>query len=236
MTIEEVVKKAKYIQFPEMNQSYNDYSSRDVVKMPIIEGEDVLYTGMPRDNGHHYTTAYTYKYVLPSIGKLLNFRFSMDDFDLVNVNNGIYDLSYIKPKKLDNYTIISYTDKERFNGDYRVLINPNFFKRPLYRELYRYPHKCSRIINNTSRTMRTLMISGDSQMIPSIAPLAHYFKEVWYFDNRTGYYKEDPNGPFIYHENEFRSFAHTYKDMVFSDVLIECYCRELSWYEYLNLQ
>ena len=84
--------------------------------------------------------------------------------------------------------------------------------------------------------MRTLMISGDSQMIPSIAPLAHYFKEVWYFDNRTGYYKEDPNGPFIYHENEFRSFAHTYKDMVFSDVLIECYCRELSWYEYLNLQ
>lgn len=236
MTIDEIVKKAKYIQFPKMNETYNDYSSRDVVKLPIIKEDNVLYTGMPRDNGHHYTTAYTYKYVLPTIGKLLDFDFSINDFDLVNVDNGIYDLSYIKPKTLDNYTIINYTDKEKFNGDYKVLINPNFFKKPLYRELYRFPHKCSRIINNTSTSTRKLMISGDSQMIPSIAPLAHYFKEVWYFDNRTGYYKEKTFGPFVFHKDEFKSLSHTYKDVIFSDVLIECYCRELSWYEYLNLQ
>ena len=94
MTINEIVEKAKYIQFPEMNETYNDYSSRDVVKLPIIKEGNVLYTGMPRDNGHHYTTAYTYKYVLPTIGKLLDFDFSMNDFNLVNVDNGIYDLSY----------------------------------------------------------------------------------------------------------------------------------------------
>ena len=219
-----------------MNETYNDYSSRDVVKLPIIKEGNVLYTGMPRDNGHHYTTAYTYKYVLPTIGELLDFDFSINDFDLVSVDNGIYDLSYIKPKTLDNYTIINYTDKERFNGDYKVLINPNFFKKPLYRELYRFPHKCSRIINNTSTSTRKLMISGDSQMIPSIAPLAHYFKEVWYFDNRTGYYKEKASGPFVFHKDEFKSFSENYKDVIFSDVLIECYSRELSWYEYLNLQ
>ena len=80
------------------------------------------------------------------------------------------------------------------------------------------------------------MISGDSQMIPSIVPLAHYFKEVWYFDNRTGYYKEKPSGPFVFHKDEFKSFSENYKDVIFSDVLIECYCRELNWYEYLNLQ
>ena len=236
MTIDEIVKKAKYIQLEEMNETYNDYSSRDVVKLPIIKEGNVLYTGMPRDNGHHYTTAYTYKYVLPTIGELLDFDFSINDFDLVSVDNGIYDLSYIKPKTLDNYTIINYTDKERFNGDYKVLINPNFFKKPLYRELYRFPHKCSRIINNTSTSTRKLMISGDSQMIPSIAPLAHYFKEVWYFDNRTGYYKEKASGPFVFHKDEFKSFSENYKDVIFSDVLIECYSRELSWYEYLNLQ
>ena len=236
MTIEEIVKKAKYIQFPEMNQSYSDYSSRDVVKLPIIEGGNVLYTGMPRDNGHHYTTRYTYDYVLPTLEKMFDFPYTLNDFEFVNVNNGIYDLSYIRPKSKDIYTIICYNDGSGYTGDYRVLINPNFFNRPLYRELFRFPHKCSRIVNKTPISNRKLMISGDSQMIPSIAPLAHYFREVWYFDNRTGYYKEVPTGPFVFHKDKFKSFSHTYKDVTFSDVLIECYCRELSWYEYLNLQ
>ena len=236
MTIDEIVKKAKYIQFPEMNETYSDYSSRDVVKLPIIKEGNVLYTGMPRDNGHHYTTKYTYDYVLPTLAKILDCPYTLDDFEFVKVDNGVYDLSYIKPKSNDKYTIICYTDDSGYTGDYKVLINPNFFKKPLYRELYRFPHKCSRIINRTSASTRKLMISGDSQMIPSIAPLAHYFKEVWYFDNRTGYYKEKPSGPFVFHKDEFKSFSHTYKDVKFSDVLIECYCRELSWYEYLNLQ
>lgn len=78
------------------------------------------------------------------------------------------------------------------------------------------------------------MITGDSQMIPSIAPLAHYFKEVWYFDNRTGYFKN--KGEYEFHEEKFESFCNTYKDVIFTDVLIECYCRDLNWYKYWNLQ
>lgn len=237
MRREEIISKAKYIQFPFNNEEYREYyNDRDVIKLPIIPEGGVLYTGMPKDNGHHYTTKYTYNYVLPTISKLLGFNFSLNDFNLVNVNNGKYDLSYIKPKSKDTYTVLCFDTGNGLTGDYKCLFNPVFFKEPLYRELYRYPHRCSRIINNTTKSTRKLMISGDSQMIPSIVPLAHYFKEVWYFDNRTGYFREEKSGPLIFHSDKFISFENTYKDVIFTDVLICCYCRELDWYEYWNLQ
>lgn len=232
MTIDEIVKKAKYIQFPYNNEEYKDYYvERNPLRLPIVKDKEVLYTGMPKGNGHHYTTEYTYKYVLPAVANLLDFNYSMDDFNLVKTMNGEYDLSYIKPKRRESYTIICFDTGNGTTGDYNILLNPEFFKTPLYRELYRYPHRCSRIVNNTIKSNRKLMISGDSQIIPAIAPLAHYFKEVWYFDNRTGWIK---NKVFI--EGKFISFANRYKNVIFTDVLIECYCRNLNWYEYWNLQ
>ena len=80
------------------------------------------------------------------------------------------------------------------------------------------------------------MVIGDSQSIPDIPYLAMHFREVWYFDNRTGYYKDMQSGEFIFHKNEFKSFAKTYENTEFTDVLIECYCRDLDWYQYWNLQ
>lgn len=232
MTLEEVVKKAKYIQFPYNNEEYRDYYvKRNPLKLPIVEGEEVLYTGMPKGNSHHYTTRYTYDYVLPAIAGLLGFDFSMDDFRLVKTINGKYDVSYIIPKEKESYSIYCFDTGNGVKGDYNILINPEFFREPLYRELYRYPHRCSRIINNTTKSERKLMISGDSQIIPSIAPLAHYFKEVWYFDNRTGWIRDK-----IFTESKFVSFSGKYRDVTFTDVLIECYCRKLDWYEYWNLQ
>lgn len=232
MTIDEIVKKAKYIQFPYNNEEYKDYyDKRNPVRLPIIKGEEVLYTGMPKGNSHHYTTQYTYKYVLPAIADLLGFKFSMNDFKLVKMINGNYDVSYIKPKKKESYTVICFDTGNGKTGNYDDLLNPEFFKNPLYRELYRYPHRCSRIINNSSKSKRKLIISGDSQMIPSIAPLAHYFKEVWYFDNRTGWIKDK-----VFTESKFVSFSKNYKNVEFTDVLIGCYCRNLNWYEYWNIQ
>lgn len=237
MTIEEIITKAKYIQFPYVNKEYNEiFTSRNPVKLPIIPEGGVLYKDMPKDNGHHYTTNYTYTYVLPTISKLLDFNFSLDDFELVDVNNGKYDLSYIKPKESEEYTIISYTTNEKYSGDYNILFHPTFFENPLYRELYRFPHNCSRVINKTTKSKRILMITGDSQMIPSIAPLAHYFKEVWYFDNRTGYIKNPKTKEWEFHKNKFESFRKTFENITFTDVLVECYCRDLDWYEYWNLQ
>ena len=79
------------------------------------------------------------------------------------------------------------------------------------------------------------MISGDSQMIPSINPLTNYFKEVWYFDNRTGYIKNEETDEFEFHKDKFVSFSETYKDIYFTDAIIQLYCRDLKWYEYWNL-
>lgn len=235
MKREELIDMAKYIQFPYNNEIYKDYyETVNPIKLPIIKNGNVLYKGMPKDNGHHYTTEYTYKYVLPTIDKLLNFSFSLDDFNLINVNNGKYDLSYIRPKTNDRYTIIDFTNNNIQTGEYNILFNQEFFKNPLYRELYRYPHTCSKIVNETSKSSRVIMVSGDSQMIPSINPLTKYFKEVWYFDNRTGYFKE--NGCYTFYKEKFKSFSETYKDTIFTDVIIGCYCRELDWYEYWNLQ
>ena len=73
-------------------------------------------------------------------------------------------------------------------------------------------------------------------MIPSIAPLANYFKEVWYFDNRTGL-KVDMTcrkNTMIY-EN-IRNFSDTYKDIIFTDAIIELYTNPLDWYIDINLR
>lgn len=237
MTLEEVVKKAKYIQFPFHNTEYKDlYEDKNPIKLPIINDKEVLYTGMPKDNSHHYTTDYTHRYVLPTIGKLFDFPFSLNDFNLIEIQNGVWDVSYIKPKRENKYTITCFDNGHKVNGGYEVLLNPEFFNSHLYRELYRYPHRCSRVVNETIKSDRKLMISGDSQIIPAINPLTNYFKEVWYFDNRTGYIRDKETKEHKLCGDLFKSFSYTYKDVEFTDVLIECYSRGLDWYEYWNLQ
>lgn len=90
MALQEIVAKAKYIQFPYNNETYKEiYGERNPERLPILPGEDVLYNGMPRDNGHHYTTDYAYRYVLPLIDSLLSFGFSVGDFEKVSVCNGV---------------------------------------------------------------------------------------------------------------------------------------------------
>lgn len=236
MTREEIVENAKYIQFPYNNEVYRNYYEKvNPKRLPIIKDKTVLYTNM-NDNGHHYTTEYTHNYVLPLLSELLDFNYNINDFNFIECVKPLWDISYIVPKIEYEYEIFNFTDNIHTEGKYIDLFNPEFFILNKYRELYRYPHSCSRIINKTLQNNRILMISGDSQIIPSINPLTSYFKEVWYFDNRTGYYKDMQSGEFAFHENEFRSFAKTYENVEFTDVLIECYCRNLNWYQYWNLQ
>lgn len=234
MKREEIISKAKYIQFPFNNETYrNRYASVDAVRLPIVDG-NVLYSDMPDNNKHHYTTKYTYEYVLPVVADMLGFSFGMNDFNLVECNMQ-WDISYIVPKREYEYELFCYTKDKHITGNYIELFNPVFFRTYTYRNLFRYPHTCSRIINKTLESDRKLMISGDSQMIPSINPLTNYFKEVWYFDNRTGYIKNEKTDEFEFHEDKFVSFSETYKDIDFTDVIVQLYCRDLKWYEYWNL-
>lgn len=238
MTLKEVVGIAQYIQFPYMNEEYKDtyYSTvkKEIHKTPIISGKEVLYPKM-KGNEHHYTTEYTYKYVLPVLDGILNFGYDTNDFRTVPLVLDSGDLSYIVPKKDIEYTVTCFTENESVSGGYLDMFEPVFFENPSYRPLYRYHHRCSRIVNHTTKSGRVLMISGDSQMVPSILPLSNYFKEVWYFDNRTGWIRNRKTNEYEFLENKFISFRDKYRKTHFTDTIIELYCRKLKWYEYWNL-
>lgn len=237
MKRKDILDIAKYICFPFHNEKYRekyDNIEREVHFLPIISDDNVLYDKMP-GNEHHYITAYTYTYVLPLLESLLHFGFDMNDFDLVPLKHETGDMSYLFPKKDGRFTLTCFTDSETVRGTYKDLFEPVFFTKPSYRPLYRYHHRCSRVINHSVHNDRKLMISGDSQSVPSIAPLCYYFKEVWYFDNRTGYKKNPETGEFVFYKEKFKSFCDKYKNTVFTDSIIQLYCRNLSWYEYWNL-
>lgn len=237
MNKQEILNKAKYIQFPLVNNSYNeDYkkSISNIHRLPIIKDEPVLYDNLIGDE-HHYTTAYCIKYVLPLINKVLNFGFDENDFDLKKYyfdENGIKnDLSYLIPKNKYTFKLYSFLRDKEFNFEYDGGLVFNFNLRPegKYRDLFVFPHQCSKIVNNELQNDKKLFISGDSQIIPCISVLACYYKEVWYFDNRTG--KE---GNVIDKEKTI-SYEETYKDVEFDDVLIELYSNPLNWYTEINL-
>ena len=65
--------------------------------------------------------------------------------------------------------------------------------------------------------------------------MSRYFREVWYFDNRTGYIKNPETGDFEFHEDRFVSYSANYAGTVFTDAVMQLYCRDLNWYEYWNL-
>lgn len=237
MTKEEILNKAKYIQFPLVNNSYKeDYKEliNNIERLPIIKEHSVLYDDITGDE-HHYTTEYTYKYVLPIINNLLNFGFNINDFNIkeykIIENNIESDLSYLVPKNKYTFKLYSFLrDKEfDFEFDGGLVFNYNLRPDGKYRDLFVFPHQCSRIINNEINNDKKLFISGDSQIIPSISILACYYKEVWYFDNRTG--KE---GNFINKENTTK-YSDNFKDVIFDDVLIELYSNPIEWYTEINL-
>lgn len=237
MTSDEILNKAKYIQFPLVNNSYReDYKDYidNIYRLPIITDENVLYNSLSGDE-HHYTTHYCIKYVIPSIDKLLNFGFNINDFKLkqyyIKENNIKSNLSYLVPKKEYTFKLYSFLRNKEFDFSYDGGLVLNFNLRPegKYRDLFVFPHQCSKIINNELQNNKKLFISGDSQIIPCISILACYYKEVWYFDNRTG--KKNN----IIDENKTIKYSDKYKDTIFDDVLIELYSNPLEWYTKINL-
>ena len=84
-----------------------------------------------------------------------------------------------------------------------------------------------------------MFVSGDSQIIPDIPVLACYFREVWYFDNRTGYTtsKRDKNNNYTISWNKDKHLycEKYYKNKPFTDVLIQVYCAGLERYQKWNM-
>ena len=209
----------------------------NIHKLPFFKDKDYLYSKMKKHE-HHYTTEYHRNYVLPLLNDLFNFQYNIDDFNLIKTITNKGDLSYLRPKKDYNYKILCFTTKEIYEGKYETLIQPEFFNNQhiTYRLLYRFPHMCSRIINLDINNNKKIFISGDSQMVPTIPVLASYYKEVWYFDNRTGwkYNLTTNNNEMIF--NKIIPFSQYYKNTKFDDVLIELYVNDFSWYTDVNLR
>ena len=240
MTNKDILNKAKFIQFPYNNSMYikrYDNLNINIHKLPYFKDKEYLYKKMDK-NGHHYTTEYHRNYVLPLLNELFNFQYNINDFKLIETITDKGDLTYLRPKKDYNYKILCFTTKEIYEGKYEILLNPDFFNNHnlTYRLLYRFPHMCSRIINLDINNNKKIFISGDSQMVPTIPVLSTYYKEVWYFDNRTGwkYNLTSNNNEMIF--NKIKPFSQFYKNTNFDDVLIELYANDFSWYTDINLR
>jgi hypothetical protein len=158
----------------------------------------MTYIGL-KNNYHHYTTDYHRKYVLPLLNDIYKFGYNENDFvikkniikDINEITNkqDSYDLSYLLPKKDKIFKVSSLEFDIDYISDFSGLMCNKNTKKLLsftkYHELYCLPHSCSIVENLSKSNGKTLLILGDSQMIPSLPILCWYYKKVIYLDNRT---------------------------------------------------
>lgn len=246
MTRKELISKAKYIQFPYINEEYrNFYKELEPVRVPLAKGYDPLYSNSVHDK-HHYTTEFHRKTVLPLLESILGFGYNRKDFDLEEFICEDGDYSYLVPKEKMKFDIYRYDIDPHIvmkNVDFKELMSKDYLSGKgshRYWGLYRYAHACSRIVNKgMPRDGRKLFVSGDSQILPDIPVLACYFREVWYFDNRTGYYTtprdEYGNYKIKWDESKHIPCRREYRNKKFSDVLIQVYCADIERYHKWNI-
>lgn len=217
MTREEILAIAKYIQYPFTKTLYYTYDINvDIHKLPL-PADNQMYDNWEM-NHNHFTTEYHRQYTIPLLCELLNLNYNENDFiidERKSKNN--FDISLLKSKQDYVYEIYGYTRDEHFdNLTFQDITHSNICTTE-YHGLYKYPHECSRLINKTINNNRKLFISGDSQMIPDISFLSCFFKEIFYFDNRNGL-----------------NLSHTWKDITFTNALIELNYDPLFAYTEIN--
>lgn len=198
MTKQELLDMAKYVVLPKGKE----YSIPNALRL----GEGEQYKGWSL-NEHHYTTRYHRECLFPALESLLNFKVDKSSFDVKEAFVGQFDISNWYPKS-DDYLFDTYCindDSKEHNATFETIVTNPYKTSDIteYHRLYRYGHKCSQVVNLRGGNGRTIMISGDSQMIPSIPILCTVFKELWYIDNRS----------------KIDIWSHI-KDVEFTDVLV----------------
>lgn len=207
MTKDEILSKAKYIQYCLKNKTYKNFGipSEKINKLPIVN-ENMFYSNWSL-NEHHFTTEYHMKYSIPLLCNILSLDYNRNKFVLDKRFSGDYNISILKPRKKYEYEIYGFNRNEHFdNLSFNDITSNNINHKSItdYHKLYKYPHECSRLINKTIKNNRKLFISCDSQMIPDVSFLSCFFKEIWVIDNRAKLPIKDK-----------------YKDVEFTDVLIQ---------------
>lgn len=197
----------KIIVFPSPTKKYNDEFKEltDKYDTFFAEKDKCEFFLSWKHNESHLTNRCHYNYILPNLGKLLNFEYNQDDFNLIKKfdSTNTYDLSYFIPKIDKEFEVHYRADTRKFS--YTDLIGYTNYKEnaerfyentafkemnPDYHLLFFAPHQCCIIKNLSASNNRKLLISGDSQLIPIVSVLAYYFKEIVYLDKRAGDYQE----------------------------------------------
>lgn len=227
--------KAKVLVLPDINGNINE-SIKEYIKDKEyvffnIKNPKIRYCDYPA-NEHHYTTRFHREAIFPALKDLLNFDYKPNDYDIatkiVNKNGKQFDLSYLIPKDPKYKFEVKGLDCEvEYTSDFNGLLGNDKYVEKLkrtgviteYHKLYAFPHSCSIVKNLYKHNGRKLLISGDSQMIPSIPVLCTIFEEVWYFDNRSS-----------------MSFKELLESQRFDDILIEAHSSGINYYINNNLK
>lgn len=203
---------AKYIVLPNSSNGYREYNVPNPIKLQFGE----RYDGW-KDNAHHFTTKYHRECLFPALQETLNFEMDRSKYNLIERHSGKFDLSYLAPNGEMNFRAYCINDGSTSdNLNYDDLTTNPYYGSDLtdYHRLFRFGHKNAMIENLSKNNGRTLLISCDSQMIPSTPLLCSIFKKVWHIDNR---YAKD------------NIWSHI-KDEEFTDVLIELCWTDLNHY------
>ena len=159
-------------------------------------------------NNHHFKPEFYNKYVFPVLFKeLLGKTFEQNEYTKVEMFDGQYDVSYLKPK--NNLKFHVWCNQNHTYGDFSTLmVGPeSCITKPntLFHDRYVGGHTVCRIINESADNDYKLFISSDSHMIPAIPILACNFREIISSDNRSGFGEYKPEYDYLY---EDKSFSH----------------------------
>jgi hypothetical protein len=150
-------------------------------------------------NEHHITTDSYYGVVLPFISLYIkDFAFKRSDFRLetnvIRENGKIEDISYLVPLDDSLRFTMSKDGNDLFLSE--TFESLHFLKTDWcdestgadseYHKLFRGSHSCCRVVNESLPDGKSIIITGDSMVIPWMPILCCYFREVVLLDNRDG--------------------------------------------------
>lgn len=189
------------------NYLIHDWHYNYIIERNFIidyEFQKYLYLNSIYDN-HHFNNEYHYNICLQKYSKLLNFNFNINDFYYKHHNGLDISYDYLYPIN-DNkqFNIFFYDQNEikyEYNGNYNCLLNFDYKRKTEingdYHLMYVACQNQSIINNYGENNDKTLLIIGDSQILPEIPIFAYYYKKVLYYDNR---YKNNIMNDILYNE------------------------------------
>ena len=140
---------------------------------------------------HHFNNNYHYNVCLQIYNNMLNFNFNIEDFYYIHYDGDDISYDYLYPNIDKQFNVFFYDElnnKYEFNGKYDCLLD--FDHKRIsedlkdYHQMYVGYHTQSIIENFGDNNGKTLLVIGDSQILPEIPIFAYYYKKVFYYDNR----------------------------------------------------